>query len=149
MANRFRARVAVYLLLQKGGKFLLLRRYQTGWHDGDYSLVAGHVDPGESATAAIVRESKEEAGITINPSDLYFVHVMFRGAQTGEADTEYVDFYFTTDKYEGELHNAEPEKCDKLTWFPADDLPDNIVPGVKQAIYAARDGLDFSEFGWK
>lgn len=149
MTDRFMARVAVYLVLQKRGDFLLLRRYNTGWHDGDYSLVAGHVDAGESATAAMVREAKEEAGITIRPEDLHLVHVTFRGAQTGEADIEYVDFYFTTEQYEGEPHNAEPAKCDEFKWVPAHALPSNIVPGVKEALAAAQSGLHFSEFGWK
>ena len=55
--------VAVYLLLLREGHVLLLRRHNTGYEDGNYSVIAGHVDPGERVTQALVREAAEEAGI--------------------------------------------------------------------------------------
>ena len=49
-------------LIQEDQVFLLLR-FQTGYEDGAYTVIAGHVDAGESATSAEVsdalrRESK-------------------------------------------------------------------------------------------
>ena len=64
MSNkRFSLRAAVYLVLFKDGKTLLSRRYKTGWRDGNYSLVAGHVDGKEPATEALIREVKEESSL--------------------------------------------------------------------------------------
>jgi hypothetical protein len=40
--ERFKLRAAAYLLLIKDGKVLLLRRSNTGWRDGEYTLPAGH-----------------------------------------------------------------------------------------------------------
>lgn len=54
---------AAYLTLFRDNKVLLLRRCNTGYEDGNYSMVAGHVDQGETFTQAIIRESNEEAGI--------------------------------------------------------------------------------------
>lgn len=54
---------AVFLLLIKNNKVLLLKRQNTGYADGKYSLVSGHVDKGETMQEAIIREAKEEAGI--------------------------------------------------------------------------------------
>jgi len=48
---------ASYLvLINDEEKVLLLRRYNTGFKDGMYSLVAGHVDEGENFTQALIRE---------------------------------------------------------------------------------------------
>lgn len=43
-SERFLIRSAVYLILLKKNKILLARRFKTGWKDGHYSLVAGHID---------------------------------------------------------------------------------------------------------
>ena len=51
--KRFEMPVAVHLFLIKKGKILLLRRFNTGYEDGNYSLVAGHVDGNEDVKSAI------------------------------------------------------------------------------------------------
>ena len=76
--ERFKLVVAVHLILIENGKILLLRRYNTGYEDGNYSVVAGHVDGNESVIHAMKREAFEEAGITIKEEDLDIVHVMHR-----------------------------------------------------------------------
>jgi len=63
--ERFKLTTAVYLVLRNESKVLLLRRANTGYQDGKYSLVAGHLDGDELGTVAIVREAKEEAGIDL------------------------------------------------------------------------------------
>ena len=59
--ERFKLVVAVHLILIENGKILLLRRYNTGYEDGNYSLVAGHIDGNESVIQAMQREALEEA----------------------------------------------------------------------------------------
>ena len=56
----------VYLLIRKENEVLLLRRYNTGFADGQYSLVAGCHEKNEPVTAALIREAKEEVGIDLN-----------------------------------------------------------------------------------
>ena len=48
------------------GRMLLVRRCDTG----DWELPGGHVDPGESASDAAVRETAEESGITVEVTGL-------------------------------------------------------------------------------
>lgn len=42
--ERYKFICAVYLLLIKENQILLLKRANTGYEDGKYSLVAGHMD---------------------------------------------------------------------------------------------------------
>lgn len=141
--DRWKIIPAVYLILQQDDKVLLLRRFNTGWQDGNYSLIAGHLDGGEPVTVAMAREAREEAGITIYPGDLRVVHVMHR-----KSDDERVDFFLTTDKWTGEIENREPQKCDDLSWYSLSSLPENIIPNVRVALNACANGQYFSEFGW-
>lgn len=138
--KRFKLILSVYLILIKDGKTLLLRRQNTGYQDGNYGLVSGHADGDERATVATCREVAEESGITIKPQDLKFAHLMHR-----RENDERLDIFFTTDKWEGEPKNMEPDKCDDLSWFPLDDLPPNTIPYIKQAIENFRIGIYYSE----
>ena len=143
--EHFRIYVAAYLLLIKDGKVLLLRRINTGYQDGKYSLVAGHLDGEETAKQSIIREAKEEAGITLSSENLKVVHVMHRLT----ADREYIDIYLEAEKWDGEIKNMEPEKCGDLSWFPVKNLPQNIVPEVKFVVENLKSELMYSEFGWQ
>lgn len=68
--EQFKLVPAVYLVLRNDNRVLLLRRANTGYQDGKYRLVAGHLDGDELGTTAVVREAKEEAGIDFDPSKL-------------------------------------------------------------------------------
>ena len=139
----FLAPVSVHLLLVRDGKILMLRRCNTGYEDGNYSVVAGHIDGGEELKTAMIREAREEAGITISPTDLTVVGVIhFR------EEEEYVHFFLHASRYTGEVANMEPDKCDDLSWFDLDDLPPNTIPYVRRAIQNYRDGVWFDSLGW-
>lgn len=135
---------AVHLLLVRSNRILLLRRANTGFYDGSYSVPAGHVEPGESATAALVREVFEEIGVTVSVRDLGVGLVMHRKSGSSER----VDFFFSTGVWEGEIVNAEPGKCDDVAWFSLTDLPAAVVPYVRAAIDLHRQGCTYAEFGW-
>lgn len=92
--------VAVYLLLCSEERVLMLRRHHTGYEDGNYSVIAGHVEQGERVTHALVREAAEEVGIQIEVSALQFVHVMQRQGVDGLV---YVDFFFLAERWEGQV----------------------------------------------
>ena len=82
-----------YLILQKGNKVLLARRINTGYHDGEYSLVAGHVEGNETAREALVREGLEESGIKVRLKDLKLLHMMHRPSDTIAGDRR-IDFFW-------------------------------------------------------
>lgn len=135
---------ASYLILLKKDHVLLLRRFNTGYEDGNYSLIAGHVEKGESFTQCMIREAFEEASITVSPQDLKVAHCMHRKS-SGE---ERVETFFIVDKWIGTIDNVEPDKCDALTWFPVDNLPSNTIAYIKQAINLSFNQIKYSEYGW-
>ena len=55
---------AVIMLVHDGGDRLVLGR-QAVWPPGRFSILAGFVEPGESAEAAVVREVAEEVGLRV------------------------------------------------------------------------------------
>jgi len=60
---------AAYLLFFKENRVLLLRRLNTGYQDGSYSVPAGHVEEGESLLRCLIREAKEEVGLSLAAED--------------------------------------------------------------------------------
>lgn len=142
--ERFRVLVAVHLFLLRSGEVLLLRRHNTGYEDGNYSVIAGHLDGDEPATLAMAREAAEEAGIAIAPSDLRFVHVMHR-KEAGAAD-ERIDLFFAATVWHGNPVNREPEKCSELRWVSLNAPPENVVPYVRAALGHFLHGRSYSEF---
>jgi len=128
--ERFKVVPAVYAILMKNEEILLLRRYNTGYQDGNYSFPAGHLDGNETLRQAIVREAKEEVDVDIKIDDLELVHIMHRKAD----DHERIDFYYMVEIWQGEPKIMEPEKCDELKWVAKDNLPNNLALEVKPAI---------------
>jgi 8-oxo-dGTP diphosphatase len=135
--------VAVHLFLLRHNQVLLLRRAHTGYEDGKYSGVAGHLDGGESVTQAAIREAHEEVGIALRPTDLTVVGVMHR-----VSTEERIDFFLVATTWEGTLTNHEPHKCSELRRCTLDALPANTIAYVRAALEYFRQGVWFAEFGW-
>jgi len=145
MKERMKLPVSVHLFLRKENEILLLKRYNTGYEDGNYSVVAGHIEGNESVFEAMIRETEEEAGISIERHNLIPIQVMHRK----KSDGEYIDYFFVSENWEGTVENMEPNKCDDLSWFPIDSLPENMVKYVEAAIKNYRKKILFSEHGWQ
>ena len=70
MDEHFRSLSAIFPLIIKnvknGIQILLHRRQNTGYQDGKWDIAgSGHVDEGETAQAAVIRECSEEIGLTV------------------------------------------------------------------------------------
>ena len=141
--SRLKMRVSVHLILEKDNKYLLLRRYNTGYEDGNYSVVAGHVDGDETIISAMKREALEEAGININEEDLKIVEVMHR-----KSDDESIDYFLYANKFSGNVSIMEPNKCDELSFYELNKFPNNVIPYVKKAIENYRNNIQFVDYGF-
>ena len=139
MHARFPATVQLFFFREN--QILLLRRFNTGFRDGEYSVPAGHLDGGETVMQAGIREGKEEVGVDIEVDDMTFSSVMHR-----IEDDERVDFFVRVNKWQGEPFNAEPDKCDDVRWVEINNLPANTVPYVRQALSNHLNGIPFAEY---
>ena len=142
--------VAADLWLSKDNKVLLQRRANTGWNDGKWNLVGGHIEDEETLQECIVREAKEELGIEIDPKDTQIVHCI-----QYKSNRLTMQFYLTCFNWKGvpqiqpEIENGKTVyKADKLEWFDIGKLPEELIPTARQAIKAFFDDRSFSNLGF-
>ena len=145
--------VAVHVILAQDDEVLLLRRANTGYEDGNFSVIAGHLDGNEHVIQAAMREAKEEAGIDIRPDQLEIVGIMHRRLRAEPGNPERIDFFVKVTGWFGEIRNCEPEKCSELSWFPAGALPEHVIPYVRHGLARTFPPqgdaqLWFDMFGW-
>lgn len=106
--------LTVLCLVRKGEKYLLQDRIKKDWRG--YTLPGGHIEPDESIVDAVIREMKEETGLTIrNPKLCGVKQFPIEGGR-------YIVFLFSADEFEGELvssnegemHWVDKEALDKV-----------------------------------
>jgi len=144
--ERERPYLAIYCIVRDGNKVLMLQRANTGYADGKWSFPAGHVDEGESLTAAACRELKEETGLEIPESGWAFRTMMHRRT----ADRRVIDVFMEATSWQGKPVNTEPHKCSALEFIVAGhagvELVDYIAPVFISLSNHATD--NYLEWGW-
>ena len=138
MSERHSVKVAAFVLLEKEGKIFMIKRANTGWADGMWTIPSGHMEQGQTVLEAAIKETREEAGVIVKAEDLEFVHVH-------SVFDAYVNFYFKTSVWEGEPHLAEPSKCSEVAWVPSDTLPEDSIMQVRSLLKQMKLGSYFSE----
>ena len=109
-------------------RLLLLRRANTGLMDGRFTLPGGHRQRGETVVDAAVRECREETRVVIDGIRPVAVLPYAEG----------VNFLFEATAWHGSPAIGEPERCDRLSFAPADQLPDPVAPFVPTALECLR-----------
>ena len=148
-AKRFKIKIAACLLLMEQGKICLQRRQGTGIDDGWYTIPMGGVESGERPMETLIREAKEEIGIDLSPEDVRLGHAMYRRHTMPDGYIFYQqDLFFCVSSYGGVVQNLELHKADDVRFFSLQELPEKLVPHIKQAIGCALRGEFYSEFGF-
>lgn len=133
---------SVYLIIKNDEEEILLQRRQgTKLWPGFLALPAGHIDKGENAYEAAVREAKEELDIVISQHDIVDTFVVNRKNKSLDP---YYDVYFEMDSYQGIIKINEPEKCSELVWANINNLPDDMIDFEKIALLNNQNGIKFS-----
>ncbi|MGI5146685.1 NUDIX hydrolase [Plantactinospora sp. CA-294935] len=140
--------VDVLLILTHSDHVLLALRDGTGYADGQWNLPSGKLEAGEDARSAVIREAREEIGMHLDPAEVRLAVTVHHRSPGGQGR---IGLVFTA-AYEPERHdepvNAEPHKCAKIQWTPAELLPSNTYSHSRVAVAAYRAGDTFRLDGW-
>ncbi|MGI5992487.1 MAG: NAD(+) diphosphatase [Methanosarcina sp.] len=107
---------AVIVLIRKGKEILLAR--SPNFPPDMYSLIAGFVEPGESAEAAVVREIREEVGIEVK-------NITYFGTQAWPFPNSLM-IGFTAEYDSGDIQ-PDGFEIEDAKWFSVENLP--VLPG--------------------
>lgn len=111
MERTEKVELTVLCLLHQNGQYLLQDRVKKDWRG--FTLPGGHVEPDESIVDAIVREMKEETGLTLtNPRLCGVKHFPID-------EGRYIVFLFEATQYEGELCSSNEGK---MHWIKIEEL---------------------------
>lgn len=115
-------RIGTNVLLVRDGLILLPRRINTVWANNELAIPGGHLEEGESAKEAAVREIEEELGLKFSTDRLKF----FTSASV-RTNYEYIFQEFYVDLRADETPTIqEPDKCSELVWCDPKNLPDDV-----------------------
>jgi NAD+ diphosphatase len=124
---------AVIMLVHDGGDRCVLGR-QAVWPAGRFSILAGFVEPGESAEGAVAREVAEEVGIAV--TDVRYV------ASQPWPFPQSLMLGYVARALDEELH-IDHDEIEEARWFSRDELRSGAGPqALPPAVSLARHILD-------
>jgi 8-oxo-dGTP diphosphatase len=143
------ANIDVFLLLRdETGRLLFGLRASQLYAGGHWNLVSGKADAGEDVLTAVLREAREEAGITLEQGDLTpaaVVHYFNAGGRPRVGFGFHVRYY--PDRH-GPVRNAEPHKCDDLGWYSPATAPQPLEPYTAAILATATRAVPIGAEGW-
>lgn len=104
---------AIVAVITKGNKVLFIERAPGVRGSGYWAPVSGEVEPGESQEAAVVREAKEEVGLTVRPVRKVWENISSRGT--------FVLHWWLAEYVGGELVLERKEVSD-ARWLTAEEI---------------------------
>lgn len=97
----------------KGNVLVQDKKGNAAWHG--WNFPGGHVEKGEYVTPSVIREMKEETGLTIENPKLCGIKEFHKTSD----GNRYIVFLYVTDRFSGELKSsAEGE----VFWYPLSEL---------------------------
>ena len=135
MSRTENVELTVLCLIEDGDKILLQNRVKKDWQG--YALPGGHVEPGESFVDAVIREMKEETGLTI--LDPRLVGVKQFPIENGR----YVVLLFKATRWAGELRSSEEGQ---MEWISYDELATVITVDDFSDLLKVMNTQELTEF---
>lgn len=135
MSKTEQVELTTLCLIYRGDEILLQNRVKKDW--AGYTLPGGHLEPGESIVESVIREMKEETGLTVFAPKLCGVK------QFPIEGGRYLVFLFKTDRFEGELRSSDEGRMEWIARKDLDELP--TVSDLKDLL-AVMEREDLTEF---
>lgn len=132
--------VAAKALIIRDGKLLLLREssaYADGTNEGRYDVPGGRIDPAESLIDALMREVKEETGLTLATA-VPFSAGEWWPKKNGE-QWHIVGIYHAVRVEPGKVVLSDDH--DHYIWADLDDLPATLIDLYRPLLAQNRDFL--------
>jgi 8-oxo-dGTP diphosphatase len=122
-------------MIYDGDRILLQNRVKKDWQG--YTFPGGHVEPNESFIDSVIREVKEETGLTIKNPKLCGVK-QFKGE-----NGRYIVFLYKTNEFEGTLQSSDEGN---VLWIDRNKIRDYKTVNHFQELLDVFDKENLSEF---
>jgi len=124
------------MVYDRNGNILVEDRKDPDWPG--LCFPGGHVEPGESFVESVIREVREETGLTIEKPTLCGT----KQFQTRKGE-RYVVFFYKTDRFSGELHSSDEGE---VFWIPRNTLENYTLVDDFLDMVKVFESDDLSEF---
>lgn len=111
--------IAVFILNDEGQLLLQKRSNNKKYYPNMWALCTGHVEKGEVASDAAIREIYEELGVSVSLDHLY-------SFMNGKFDTDITCFFYIKCNFLVEEFVIQKEELSEVAWFSIDSLIDMI-----------------------
>lgn len=100
-------------MVYRGDRVLVQNRVKPGWEG--IAFPGGHVEKGESFTDSVIREVKEETGLSIEKPQMCGIKSWYT-----KEGSRYIILFYKTDKFSGTLQSSEEGE---VFWADVNDVP--------------------------
>ncbi len=105
----------VAALIRKDNKFMIFQRPESKTRAFQWEFVGGKVEAGETLEEALIRECREEIGVTVRVGDVFT-----------EVDHEYPDITIHLTLFNAEIEDGVPQKLEHndIRCITPDEIPE-------------------------
>ncbi len=118
-------------------RVLLIHKRNPEWQAGKINGIGGKIEEDEDPLECMVREVREEAGLSTEADKWVFL---------GEMGSDVWRMHIFALVYEGDMNDARSADKEKVEWFDSGALPSNVLANLRWLIPLAIDRMKHQEF---